>query len=187
MSTFTGLWLIMLLVVLITYGLQVKMYVSARTFTEDALASATLASAAIDIETFGISHQILIKDPEAAYGIWQEHLKNGMQLADDWTCPNKAMVSGPVEVVSFIVYNVKGKDVYEYGFGESTYEWLHTGGLGSVCSPDGKEIESTSVYAEITFPVKGAFGITVQAHKSQLVDVVSDLPYQPVAAPAASY
>ena len=43
-------------------------------------------------------------------------------------------------------------------------------------SPDGKLIESTSIYSRVEFPVSGSFGITVTGMKQQLVDVVRNSP-----------
>ena len=45
-------------------------------------------------------------------------------------------------------------------------------GLGSVKTPDGTLVESTSIYSRISFPVKGIFGVEIEAVKQKTVDII---------------
>ena len=47
-----------------------------------------------------------------------------------------------------------------------------TGTLGSVRAPNGVMVESTGIYSEIVYRVKGFPGIETDAHKGKLVDIV---------------
>lgn len=162
-------------VIIVAYMMQMYQYNATRTFTEDALAMSNLASAVIDAEEYGISHKIVIVSPEEAYATYQRALKANMQLDDGWMSQNMLAISGKVEILDYIVYNVVGQDVTITSFGQNPYVTAISGGLGSVAAPNGRIIDSTSVYSRITFPVKGIFGVQVIVEKDRLVDVIGDL------------
>lgn len=166
-----SLYMVLFIVVMLAYSLQMRQYNATKTSTEDALAASNLASAVIDIEEFGKSHNIIIADPDYAYDIYKEALKNNMELSDDWTSSNKSAISGTVEIMDYIVYNVRNNDVHIYCYGQNSYETVITDGLGNVAAPNGKIIDNTSIYSRITFPVEGIFDIHTIAVKDLLVDI----------------
>ncbi len=168
------MYLLLFLIVMIAYFVQLYQYEAIKTYTEDALAASNLASAVIDIQEYGISHDILIASPDEAYDIYQTSLKINMGLSDEWTSNNIYAISGPVEILDYIIYNVKGPDIYIYVYGQNEYDTLVEDGLGSVEAPNGQIIESTSIYSRITFPVNGIFDIQTVAEKDLLVDVVEN-------------
>lgn len=45
--------------------------------------------------------------------------------------------------------------------------------MDTVRTPDGKGIESTSVYSRIAYMVEGIWGMVIQAEKGKLVDIVT--------------
>ena len=73
----------------------------------------------------------------------------------------------------YIVYNVRGSEVEVTSFGEGL-NYSATETLGSATSPNGRVIESTSVYSRISYQVDGYFGVTVPAEKDKLVDIVKN-------------
>ena len=75
MATFTMVYVLLFLVATVAFALQIREYISLKTHTEDTLAASNLASAVIDIQEYGINHNLVIKDPEQAYSIYQEALK----------------------------------------------------------------------------------------------------------------
>lgn len=101
----------------VAFALQIRQYISLKTYTEDALAASNLASAVIDIQEYGINHNLIIKDPAHAYSIYQDALKVNMGLNDHWEDPT-GMISGPVQVEQYIVYNVRGTEVEVTSFGD---------------------------------------------------------------------
>ena len=126
----------------------------------------------IDIQEYGINHNLIIKDPEQAYSIYQGALKINMGLNDQWEDPT-GLISSPVLVEQYIVYNVRGSEVEVTSFGEGL-NYSATETLGSATSPNGQVIESTSVYSRISYQVDGYFGVTVPAEKDKLVDIVKN-------------
>lgn len=169
-----SLFFLLFLGILLCACMQVSAYRASSLYLEDALAASNLASAVIDLEEYGRTHVITVADPQEAYVRFCAAVQGNLQLNEAWECSNKALISGKVSVESYIVYNVK-KDVvtvYEVKNNGGVHSWQ--GSLGSVMAPNGKYVESTSIYSELAFPIEGLFGVMVNAHKGQLVDIVAD-------------
>lgn len=156
-------------VILMGVVLQLYAFRALSTHTEDALAASNLSAAVIDIKEYGTTHNIVIEDSDKAYDIFKKALKINMGLDESMMEP---AIAGSVEIVDFIIYNVKGTDVEVCSYGQNRYEQTIPGGLGSVAAPNGIKIESTSIYSRVTFPVEGIMNIHVTAVKDKLVDVV---------------
>lgn len=172
MEWVTGLFFLLFLAILLCTQLQIEGYLSTALYLEDALAASNLASAVIDIQEYGISHTVQITDPAAAYVLYEEALKENLSLDENWECPNRSLISGPVTVEEYTVYNVKDEVVMIYHVGQNGQIREETGVTGEIRSPNGILIESSSVYSEISFPVEGFLGVTVEARKGKLADIV---------------
>lgn len=171
----TGMFLLVFLTLLLAVHMQLLQFFSTSIYMEDALAASNLASAIIDIQEYGRSHAIRIASPEDAFKCYQEALKINLNLDEAWESENKELISGPVEIKQYIVYNVKDEDIEISSFGaDGNYSYTEKGGLGTVMTPDGVMVESTSVYSRIGFPVNGILGVGVYAEKEKSVDVVSN-------------
>lgn len=170
----TGLFFILFLGILLCGVLQLDVFRASAAYLEDALAASDLASAVIDVEEYGISHAILIRDPDKAYEIYLSALRGNLNLDEEWECPAKGLIGGKVSVLNYTVYNVKDNMVEIYHYDENGWMHFSSGILGNVQAPDGKTIESTSIYSEITYPVRGIMGVEAQARKSNLADIVAN-------------
>ncbi len=173
---FTGMYLVVLLVILLSVQTQIRVYMATGTYVEDALAASNLASAVADYREYGRSGRIIIDDPDEACRLYCEALKENLCLNDQWESRREGLLYGPVQVLKYQIYNVKDNDImiYSYGSeGKSVKEM--TDGLGHVYTPDGVLVESTSVYSKVKFDVKGIFGIQVTAVKERTADIVSNL------------
>ena len=170
----TGLFYLLFLGIMLCGILQLDVFRASAAYLEDALAASNLASAVIDVEEYGISHSILIKDPNEAYEIYLSALRANLNLNDEWECSAKGLIGGRVSVLNYIVYNVKEDMVEIYHYDESGQLFFSGGNTGNVYAPDGKMIESTSVYSEVAYPVRGIMGVEVQACKSNLADIVAN-------------
>lgn len=167
----TGLFFILFLGVMLCAVLQLEQYRAVSLYLEDSLAASNLASAVIDVQEYGISHHILIAEPERAYETYRWAVMGNLNLSASWEGQAGSLVQGKVSVVRYIVYNVKGNEVTVYHFdaeGQMT-QWQDV--LGNAVAPNNVRIENTSVYSEIAFEVEGLFGIKVRAHKGNLADV----------------
>lgn len=167
----TGLFFTLFLGVMLYAVLWPEHYRAVSLYLEDALAASNLASAVVDVQEYGISHNILIDRPEEAYETYRWAVRGNLNLNAAWEGQAGSLVQGPVSIVQYIVYNVRGNEVLVYRFdGDGQVaQWREA--LGNVAAPNGILIESTSVYSEIAFETEVLPGITVRAHKGNLADV----------------
>lgn len=171
-SLTTGIWIVLFLSVLLSGVIQMALFRCTSQYLEDALAASNLAAAVIDVEEYGMTHRIKFGEYDNVYKRFQEALRENLNLDENGECPNKGIISGVVRVERFIVYEVWKEEVRilecdgQGGVTESL------GVLGEVRAPNGKKIESTGIYSEITCPIKGIFALETTAHKAQLVDIV---------------
>ena len=165
-----GLWYLLFFSVLLMVCLQIEGYRASSVYMEDALALSNLAAAVVDIEEYGKTGQVVIGNVYEAKERYERALKANLGLNASWECANKAMISGPVRVDRFIVYNVTEEETVSYVFDESGN--LHiSAGTGRVTAPNGVLVEATGVYSEISYEIEGLFHTVVSAHKGKLVDV----------------
>ena len=170
----TGLFLILFMTVFLYAVLQMERYRAASLYLEDALAASNLASAVVDIEEYGISNQIVIKDLNAAYQRYQRAVRENLNLNEAWEGAEGGVVQGRVRIVNYTVYNVCGDEVVIGSFDETGVKNGSVGILGEVTAPNGVKVESTSVYSEIAFFIGGFPGVNVEARKGNLVDVIRE-------------
>lgn len=169
----TGMYFLLLLIILLCMQLDISLYTTAGAYIEDALAASNLASAVIDPEEYGISHTIRIADTHQAYQRYLRAVEGNLCLNANGKCQESGVIAGHVSVVNYTIYNVEAGDVTVWQMSEDGNTRTIKGKLGAVRAPNGQVIENTSVYSEISFPVKGMFGICVQAHKGKLVDILA--------------
>ncbi|MCM1191537.1 MAG: hypothetical protein NC123_09280 [Butyrivibrio sp.] len=167
-----GLWFMLFLGILLCALLQLEIFRASSQYMEDALAASNLAAAVIDVEEYGISHKLQIHDTGEAYDRYRKAVRANLSLNDLWECENKGLISGPVRIENFTVYNVSGSQVEVCSFGENGTEVRRYGTLGSETAPNGMKVENTGIYSEISYRIKGVLGIEVTARKGKLVDVV---------------
>lgn len=167
-----GLFFLLFLAVALCASLQLELYRTVSLYLEDALAASNLASAVVDLEEYGISHQILIKDPQAAYERYLWAVRENLNLDDAWNGRAGGVVQGMVRIIDYRIYNVSDGGVTIYQYDENGVMTMLHGSLGGVVSPGGIPIESTSIYSEVAFCVKGVFGVEVEAYKGNLADIM---------------
>lgn len=168
----TGLFFLLFLGILLCALLQMEAFRSSSRYLEDALALSNLASAVVDVEEYGISNRLVISDPVQAYERYKAAVKENLNLNENWELSESRVISGPVSILNYTVYNVSGNDVDISCFDRNGMmtQWRET--LGSAMAPNGMLIESTGVYSEITYRVDGLFGVSEDARKGKLVDIV---------------
>lgn len=167
-----GLWFMLFLGIILCALLQTEIFRASSQYMEDALAASNLAAAVIDVREYGISHRLKIDSPEAAYERYRRAVRANLNLDDRWECRNRGLISGPVCIESFIVYNVNGGEVDVYSFDRSGAAAHRHGVVGQERAPNGMKVENTGIYSEISYQVKGFLGIEVTARKGKLADVV---------------
>ncbi len=175
LEIYVSFFVIVVLAIILVSQLQMATFRATKTYVEDAMAASNLASAVIDIQEYGISHEIIISDTDQAYAYYLNALKSNLKLNNNWESTNKSIISGKVVVEEYRIYNVMENDVemYIYYQNGSMSFVEYPNGLGIVRAPDGKLIENTSVYSRITFPIDAMWKIHVMARKENLVDITN--------------
>ncbi len=170
--TVYGLFAMLFLMILGMTQFQLAACRASSDYLEDALAAGDLAAALIDVREYGSSHKLVIPDPEVAYETYLQALQTNLQLREDGTSAMEGLVSGPVRVLRYEVYNVDEEtgEVEIYSLREGGFV-RSTGRLGSVEAPNGQKVGSTGIYSEITYPLEGIFGMEIPAHKGKLAEV----------------
>lgn len=168
-----GMFFMLVLSVLMVFCLQIKVWESSSHMAQDALAMSNLAAAIIDIERYGTDHSVLITDLDGAHDTFLHALRINLGLDDTYRAQNSSLIGGKVIPEVFVVYNVDGAvvEVCTYQDGNWRKEACM---LDAVYAPNGQKIEETSIYSEISYPVKGAWGTGIVAHKNQLVKVYAN-------------
>jgi len=167
-----GLFVVLFTGLLLVASVQLEHFYTIALYTEDALAASNLASALIDLEEYGVSHKIIIDKPSESYVCYQWALRENLNLNEAWCGPEGSIISGPVTVENYTVYNVDGETVWVSRFGsEGERSWKEN--VGNAKAPNGMHIENTSVYSEICFEIVVVPGISLQVRKGKLVDVVA--------------
>ncbi len=169
-----GMFFLLFLLILLCAEIQLWAYRASALYLEDALAASNLASAVIHIEEYGVTHTVCIADPSRAFNRYADAVKVNLQLNDSWECENRTLISGPVTIERYIVYNVGEEEVEICHVSNNGSVRREMGIPGRVAAPNGISVEETSVYSEISFTVKGFPGITVEARKGKLVDIVAE-------------
>ncbi len=168
-----GLFFVLILAILMYTQLQLASWRSTAVYLEDALAASNLASALIDVEEYGKTHKVLIRDEQKAFEIYRDALRVNLGLDEQWICENQNILSGPVDIVDYIIYNVDENIVEIVRVGADGQVLERQSGIkGTVQAPNGSLVENTGVYSELSFAVKGFPKLQIQARKGKLVDIV---------------
>lgn len=165
-----GLFSMVFLMILTVFVLQLASFKAASDDLEDALAGSNLASALIDIEAYGINHSLIIADALRSYDIYKHTLATNLSL-DDSENSRIPMIISRVVVEKYCIYNVYKDYIEEIQVSDEGIVSISKENIGQMYAPNGQLVESTGVYSELSFWVKGFFGIDSMAHKGKLVEV----------------
>lgn len=167
-----GMFLCMVVLVAVLFQMKLLQYHAVSAFVEDSLAAANLASAVIDVEEYGMTHNILVESPESAFYRYREALKYNLKLDENLCSTNSEVLCGKVDILSYQVFNVIGDRVWRYRFDEDgrLLEMVELD-LGTTFLPDGNKLETTSVYSKVGFFVMGLGGETIYGTKEKSVDI----------------
>ncbi|MFI3238270.1 MAG: hypothetical protein R3Y47_09645 [Lachnospiraceae bacterium] len=164
---------IIIVLVLLFQILNTLQFRLIRTTVEDGLVFSNLAAAVIDLEEYGKSNRIIISDTSKSYEIFKVSFKENMNLDTSFRPNNTVLFEDEVKIVCFMIYNVMGNDIEVITQNEAgSYSQFYGDSLGSLTAPNGRVIESTSIYSAITFEVEVFDGVFIEASGSKLIDVV---------------
>ena len=169
---FIGLLAVFIVSMVMFVCLKVSHFMIAGAYVEDALAASNLASALIDIEEYGKSYTLRIFDPQSAYKIYKEALAVNLALNEKGRSSQTELLEGQIKILSYMVYNVEGNRIDIFSLSESgTMQLLSSEEVGTIHTPDGILVETTTIYSKISFGVKGLGKQYIYAEKEKSVDV----------------
>lgn len=168
-----GMYALLFVLVMAMVSLQILRYMSDSDITEDALAASCLAALDVDPYRYGLDHSLVINDPVHAREIFEEALRDNMNLNADMTpqSENDPYIAGKVDVDEFRIYLVDGDNVTEYVV--SAHGVIENSGLyGDVKTPSGVTVRSAGAYSKISFDTFGIFGVRIRACKEAYAEMI---------------
>lgn len=166
--------LLMISVLLILFCFRIRSARVEKRYLEDALSSANLAAAVIDTDIYGETEKLIISDTLGAYECFKRTLKTNLDLDDDFMPDDTFLMENPVEILEFHVYNVDEDMVTHVIYDEYGSKSTETLSLSGLTTPDGTEVESTTIYSKIEFDVKGFLDQRNRLTLENSVDVVKN-------------
>lgn len=161
------------LIALLSYRLRVIKLT--QVYVEDGLVSANLACSIADLQEYGKSHEIHIPDFDQAYETYWAALQANLDLTATGAPKDQRLIAGPVTVEEFTIYQVSGNDVVKIcRTPAQTISHTYPGSKGVLKTPDGKQIESTTVYSRIGFDIRGYRSEQFYVQKENSVDIVNE-------------
>lgn len=191
----------MMIIVFLVISYTYRRYItsSARVQVEDALSDACLAAALVDPEIFG-SNEMRVENYNYAdlYSKFSASLKAGLGLNEDFTPTDDIYMASAVTVEEFYIYNFEvngsgyivaeelcryvtggsytpGSDMYTPASIER-YEHYDNPSMVPLyikSTPNDKTLHiGITIYAKVSFKLKGLFGISYPVSKEQSVDVI---------------
>lgn len=140
---------------------------------KDSVDTSALSAAIVDMDTLMDDGGIVIDNPVRSREIFEKTLRYSLNLNNDLTPKDKEMF-GRIEIHDFIVYEITDGGCltrYDIGRGGACTE-TSCDYDANPKTPDGKMIESATIYVDIGMYVTGFLGITRYEHVRTSVDVV---------------
>ena len=169
-----SLMLIAVSVLMMLFCFRIRSARVEKMYVEDALVSANLAAAVIDTDVYGETEKLIITDELRAYERFQNALKTNLNLDDDYTPRNTFLMENAVKVLEFHIYNVDEYTVTHIVFDEYGSKRTEVMGLSGAATPDGTDVESTTIYSKIEFDVKGFLTQRNRMTLEKSVDIVKN-------------
>lgn len=168
-----GMFFTILVMIVVLFGYKINVYMVTSACVEDALAASNLASAVIDLEEYGRSHMIRIKDPQSAFLLYKEALCHNLKLDEFMNTTNREVIASEVIILKYMVYNVSDEKIDIYTLdGEGNIQEIKVLEIGEAETPDGVPVESTTIYSKVSFGVKGFGEQIYETTKEKSVDIV---------------
>lgn len=169
----TAMFFFLLVLLVAVFQFKSFTYMVSGAYVEDALAAADLASALIDVEEYGRTHNILIADTQRAFRIYRDALYYNLALDEAGYSARTELLTGRVRIEEYTVYNVLDREIQITCYDEQgNCVYRESAAPGTVRTPDGAPVEHTTVYSRVAFQVTGLQGGIIEAVKEKSVDIV---------------
>lgn len=182
------LMLVMIVTLLVTYVFRQRLISYGKIQLEDALTDAVLAAAVVDLDLFGENeYRIENYDYADLYAKFQTALSQGLGLDKNGMPESYVWMASGITVDEFWIYNMErntdGKIVTE-----TLCKYISGGSRCNLTdrredmpateipryfsvTPNGKTVNTLTIYAKISVEIKGVWGSTYTVSKEQAADV----------------
>lgn len=169
----SAMMLICLVGLMLAFGIRYKEVKLYRQKIKDGLDMACLAAAVIDKDVYNESGQVRIADIDGSFSNFRNSLICNLDLNNDLT-PKSDRSWGKVNLHELYIFNITHSnstlEIYSVKENGSYYRFTDPYDP-QACTPDGKRITTSTVYADIGLNIKGLFGEDHYVHTISCVDV----------------
>jgi len=171
--------LISMLCLLGSYVIRMKVVGIINESAQDTVALSNLASALIDKDEYSRSGIIRVKDFNTSYSVYEDALRENMNLSSDMYPTNSSYIHSKIDVLEYSIYNVVGLDITHIrrtvSNGTVLVETIfYNGQLGRLQTPDGVIITNTTIYSKVGFTIRGFLNSAHYVCKEGCVDIVNN-------------
>ncbi len=162
-------YFVFVLAVLLLYQAQCREAALVSQRVEDALAMSNLAAAVADMEAYGRTGRLRIWDAKQCLDLYSKALEKNLESVG-------GLQPGSGQLLEFAIYQPlrEGVEIFYYTRG-GVWEYSKAA-LGEVYTPNGKRVESLTVYSKAEFALEAIFGLSLRGVKENSIDVLSALP-----------
>ena len=162
------LFAIMIFIILLYSNTIYNAYKSTKVDVQDALMSSTIAAVVIDLDEFD-KYDVSVIDVDKAYEIFSTTMEGNMSHL----LGNENVISFRIEKLCvYNVYSSSDTRVYTYNTENGSYSMLS---YDSYIQLDGKQVVSSTIYAEISFDLPGIFNSeNIEQHFNQSISFSSN-------------
>lgn len=142
-------------------------------FIDDGLVMSNLAAATVDLNEYGQSNTIVNNDFNKSFDQYKKALKNNLRLDNNFVPQTSNLIDGGITIEIFTIYNVNGNDIHmiKRQRNGNIIKQVYPNAVGTMKTPDGVKIETTTVYSKIGMNVKGFMNGTTYVYKDKTVDI----------------
>ena len=132
-----------------------------------------LAAATVDLNEYGQSNTIVNNDFNKSFDQYKKALKNNLRLDNNFVPQTSNLIDGGITIEIFTIYNVNGNDIHmtKRQRNGNIIKQVYPNAVGTMKTPDGVKIETTTVYSKIGMNVKGFMNGTTYVYKDKTVDI----------------
>lgn len=148
----------LIVLILILSSIALRQAKTSKNYLDDGITASLLATEIINPLDYNAGNICI--DEKRAFLIFTSALKVNLNLSDDYLSNDNKFYSS-IEISSFIVYNIKDTDVYEYMYdlnGNYTLT-VHPDAKGTFQTPNGFIVNESSVYAKIKVMLNDFYGV----------------------------
>lgn len=159
--------------IMIIFNYKINEIEQCNNYIENNLMASVLAAATVDLNVLGSEDRVVNTDFDKSYNDFIYSLKDNLSLDSNFNVTKKSLIENEINIDSFMIYNVNGSDIEicSKENGGSVTKVTIINGLGTTKTPDGCEVVTTTMYAKISFDIRGLQGKMYNVSKEKSVKV----------------